>query len=357
MDRAVSEHVTEHARQPAVSVVIPNCNRRDLLERCLRALGQQTRRDFEVIVVDDHSTDSAPEFLDQYQSEARYPLKVIRNDTPRGANASRNQGIRAARGAIIALLDNDSFAEPEWLARIVAAFEDDRVGAVVGKVLDPPARNVFDLTLRGIHHLPGPGPARRLIGCNMAVRRELALEHALDEDRAAPQRTRDGSPDVSVSGRGDEEGLYLSLRAAGWTIIVAPDAVVLHEHHHTGTSFVRQAFRSGRSAARLVYKYHLPQRIDMLPFMLGYATLPLGFISLWLLTIPAFFLLMALAAITYNDLFIKRKTVAQTLVTFPLLLVYYHNRLAGYVLESVRLRTTKHDIQRIHLTGTSRARQ
>lgn len=341
----------ERPDQPAVSVVIPNCNRRDLLERCLRALDAQTRRDFEVIVVDDCSTDDAPQFLEQYRCEAGYPLVVIHNESPRGANASRNQGIAEARGGIIALLDNDSFPRPDWLQHMMDAFDDEQVAAAVGTVHDAPARNLFDLTLRGIHHLPGPHgrPARRLVGCNLAVRRDLVLQHALDEDRAAPQRRRSGEPDVSVSGRGDEEGLYLSLKAAGWRVIVAPEAEVLHEHHHSGRSFVRQAYRGGRSAARLVYKFHLPPRVDMLPFILAYLTLPLGLISAWLLLVPGALFALAVAAITYNDLFLKRKTIVQTIVTFPLLLVYYHIRLVGYVLETIRLRVTRHDIQRVRL--------
>ena len=54
---------------PAVSVVIPSFNRREILSRCLDALVAQTHPDFEVIVVDDGSTDGTPEFLDRYASD------------------------------------------------------------------------------------------------------------------------------------------------------------------------------------------------------------------------------------------------------------------------------------------------
>jgi hypothetical protein len=57
-----------------------------------------------------------------------------------------------------------------------------------------------------------------------------------------------------------------------------------------------------------------------------------------------------LAAIGYNDLARKGKSVGQTLLTFPILVAYYHVRLLGYVIESVRLRTRGHDIQRRRLT-------
>lgn len=336
---------------PTVSVVIPNCNRSDLLRRCVEALAAQTRLPHEVFVVDDCSTDDTPDVLKAVaQHHPELPLRIIRNDTPEGANASRNRGIRAATGEIIAMLDNDSFAERDWLEHIAAAFADDDIAAVVGKVIDAHPRNLFDTTMRGTHHLPGPGPARRLVGCNMAVRRDVAMRFMLDEDRAAPSRDASGRPDVSVSGRSDEEGLYLMIRAAGLRAVVVPEAVVLHEHHHTGRSFLRQAWRGGKSAARLVYKYRIAHRIDLLPFLLGWITLPLALVDVRLTVAPAFFFLLAMAAITYNDLFLKRKTTAQTIITFPLLLVYYHIRLAGYVIESARLRLTRHEIQRMDLS-------
>ena len=143
---------------------------------------------------------------------------------------------------------------------------------------------------------------------------------------SAPALRPDGTPDIAVSGRGDEEGLHLALRAAGYELRAAPDAVVLHEHHYTGRSLFRQAFRGGRSAARLVYKYYLPPRLDLLPFILAYLTLPLVLLGWWYAVVPGFFFCGAAAAITYNDLFRKGKSIGETVLTFPVLLVSW-NRL------------------------------
>ena len=339
----------------SASVVIPTCNRRELLERCLLALTQQTHRPHEVFVIDDCSTDDTPEFLERFHAaHPGFPLITLRHDEPRGANASRNRAIAQATGDVIAMLDNDAIAEPQWLDALLAGFTADDIAAVVGRVNDEKPENLFDLTLYGTHFIDGPGPARRILAGNIAIRRTVATRFMLDEDRAAPTRDSDGNPDTTVSGRGDEEGLHILMTAAGLRAMVAPDAAVLHVHHHTSRSMFRQAWRGGRSAARLVYKYRLKQRLDMIPFILAYATLPLGLINIWLLLVPAFFMLMALGAITYNDLFLKRKTLWQTVLTFPLLVVYYHVRLAGYVLESLRLRLTRHDITRVDLAAIRR---
>lgn len=337
-------------RKPLVSVVIPTCNRRDVLARCLAALARQTYPAFEIIVVDDCSTDDTPAFLSAFPAEhPQLAVRTLRNETHAGANPSRNRGIRVAEGEFVAFLDSDCIAEPDWLDRLVDGFESRCVGAVTGLVEDSPPRNLFDLTFKGTHRLHRAGRAHRLIAGNMCVRRDVLIKYALDEDRSAPVAAKDGQPDVSVSGRGDEEGLFLILRAAGHEVRTAPRAIVNHEHHLNARSFFRQAWRGGRAAARLVFKYRLPPRLDLLPFLLAYVSIPLVLVQWWLGAIPLFFFAGALAALVYNDLFRKGKTAGETLRSFPLLVMYYHVRLVGYVAESLRLRLTRHNLKRVRL--------
>jgi len=307
-----------------------------------------------VIVVDDASTDGTVEFLTRFESEhPSLRLRWLRHDQHRGANPSRNRGIRASEAPIVAFLDSDCIAEPQWLAELLRPFEDAAVGACVGLVKDPPPRNIYELTFRGTHRVVGE-EARRLVAGNMAVRRELLLKYMLDEDRAPSEASGGSLPDLTVSGRGDEEGLHLMLSADGWRVATAPAAAVMHEHYYTRASFFKQALKGGRSAAKLVYKYRLPPRKDMLLFVLGYVTIPLGLIGPWLLVVPFGFLGLALMAITYNDLALKGKTPAETVRSFPMLVAYYHVRLWGYVTESLRLRLTKHTLQRVSIPQPKR---
>ena len=336
---------------PLLSVVVPTCNRRDELRRCLEALAEQTYGNFEVISVDDASTDDTPEFMRQFiRDHPDLNIRYLRNERCAGANPSRNRGIHEAKGEFVAFEDDDCIAERDWLEKLMCGFTSERVATVVGLVKDPPPANIYELAFKGTHRVASAGPATRLIAGNMCVRRDLLLANPLDEDRASQATKSDGTPDVTVSGRGDEEGLFLMLRAAGYEQRVAPDAVVLHEHHYTRRSFFGQALRGGRSAARLVYKYYLPPRLDLLPFMLAYLTLPLVFVHQWLAVAPAFFFAGALTAIMYNDLFRKGKTLGETIRTFPLLLAYYHVRLVGYVTEALRLRLSSHGITRERLS-------
>ena len=335
---------------PLVSVVIPTCNRRELLERCLGALVTQTYPRFEIVVVDDGSTDDTPEFLARFVADhPELAIRILRHTPSIGANPSRNRGIREAAGEFVAFEDSDCMAHKDWIEQLVAGFVSDRTAAVTGLVVDPKPSNIFELTFKGTHRIGKAGPARRLIAGNMCVRAKILGDHLMDEDRATPTVGSDGRPEVSVSGRGDEEGLFLMLRAAGHEILAVPDAVVFHEHHYSARTFFRQAFRGGRSAAKLVYKYYLPQRLDLLPFILAYVSLPFIFLGPWFAIVPAFFFTGALAAITYNDLFRKAKTVGETLVSFPVLLAYYQVRLAGYVVETIRLRLGLCSIERTRL--------
>jgi glycosyltransferase involved in cell wall biosynthesis len=341
--------------RPLVSIVIPTCNRPDLTRRCLAALAVQTYSPCEIIVVDDGSDDHTPAVLEAFGTEhPSLNFRHHRHDTNLGANRSRERGILDARGSIIAFLDSDCIAEPDWLERLIAGFDSPDVVAVTGLIRDPEPTNIYELTFKGTHRMGRPGNTHRLVAGNMAVRRDVLLKFGFDHDRAETAQTADGRIDTTVSGRGDEESLSLKINAAGLLMRTAPDAAVFHEHHYSRRSFYRQAVRGGRSAARLVYKYHLSHRIDMLPFIATYFTLTPALIvgavwSWWAMLVPAFFLALSIAAIIYNDLARKGKTAGEVVRSFPTLLAYYHVRLWGYTTETAALWMGRRSIERERL--------
>ena len=114
---------------PSVSVVIPTYNRAHLLERALGSVLRQTFRDFEVLVVDDGSTDSTAGVVRDIRSPA---LRYIRHETNCGGSKARNSGIQAARGVYVGLLDDDDEWLPEKLQKQIDRFEaaGDDVGVV-----------------------------------------------------------------------------------------------------------------------------------------------------------------------------------------------------------------------------------
>jgi len=344
---------------PAVSIVVAAYGRREKTLACVRSIlaqdvaaaGGPTRLAIELVFVDDGSPDGTAEAVEAVVDRAPFATQVLRNTRNLGANASRNRGVRAARGELIAFLDSDCIADADWIRRLVAPFCDPTVGAASGLVDDLPATNVWELAFRGTHRLPRPGDVSRLVIGNLCVRRALLTAHALDELRPTRIDPATGRPDLTVSGRSDEEGLNLALRAAGWRVIAAPDARALHDHPYTRRTLLRQAWFGGRSAAELVWKYRLGPRKDLGPILAAHVLLALGGI-VWLLrdgllggteiatalliagTLAA---LLACAAISYNELRNKGKTLRELSYAAGALTLYYEIRAAGYAWRRIEL--------------------
>ena len=108
-----------------VSVVIPARNEEKNLPRCLAALARQTYGDFELIVVDSASSDGTGRVARDHGA------RVIRVEVP-GVALARQVGFEAARGEIIASMDADTIAPPDWLARLIAPLSDPQVVETVG---------------------------------------------------------------------------------------------------------------------------------------------------------------------------------------------------------------------------------
>lgn len=333
---------------PPVSVVIPTCNRRAVIEKCLTHLASQDHPNFEVIVVDDGSMDDTPACLASIADlHPALNFRWFRNDPQAGANAARNRGVHESQGTIIAFLDDDCLPEPNWLTQLTAGFVSDQIGALAGSVIDAPPKNLADLFFTGSFHVHSPDgvSATRLVGCNMAVRKDLLLRFGFDEDRATV------SADVSVSGRGDESGLFHLIKAAGYEQRVAPAAVVLHDHPHTTRTFLRQAYRSGGALCRLVYKYRLRPPLELLTLAAAYVLMPGIWVGDFGWLAPATFAVVFLGGIFHSERSRKCKTVSKAFLVLPVAVVYYNLRLLGYVVQRFRLQLGLDIIKRSSVTG------
>jgi GT2 family glycosyltransferase len=120
------------AKTVAVSVVIPTWRGRDLLGPCLESLAVQLRQPDEVVVVDDGSPDDTAAWVLR-----SFPgVRLVALPQNRGFAVAANAGIRASRGRIVVVLNNDTIAEPGWLGALVAPLEtDESVGACASKIL------------------------------------------------------------------------------------------------------------------------------------------------------------------------------------------------------------------------------
>ena len=115
--------------EPTVSVIIPTYNRAHLITRAIRSVLDQTYGDFELIVVDDGSTDNTEGIVNGFNDPR---IRYIRHDKNRGVAAARNTGIKAARGSYIAFQDSDDEWLPAKMEKQLQAFKNasPKVGVV-----------------------------------------------------------------------------------------------------------------------------------------------------------------------------------------------------------------------------------
>jgi GT2 family glycosyltransferase len=214
-----------------ISVVILNFNGKRYLEKCLSALESQTYRDFEVIVVDNASSDGSVDYL-----EAHFPsARIVENEKNLGFAGGTNSGIRLAKGEYILTLNNDTQVDRRFLECLVEAMQSDKsAGMCASKMLLPDGRiNSAGICLsrsgaawdRGMFE-PDCGQydhQQEIFGaCAGAAlyRKEMLDEIGLfDEDFFLYME------DVDLAFR---------AKLAGWKCIYIPEAVVYH--HHGGTA-------------------------------------------------------------------------------------------------------------------------
>jgi len=192
---------------PLVSVVIPALNEGEEIELCLDSLQAQKFHDFEVIVVDNGSTD------DTEKVARRYGCRVV-HEARQGVSFARQRGFEEARGEIVASTDADTIVPPEWLELIVESFVENPVQVgVYGKILLRERRGqgqwlaefLFTLFLRLNHLLGRP----HFCGPNFAVRREIFKRVGGFKEGDHPYTV---SEDLQLSLKLKEEGYILFHR-------------------------------------------------------------------------------------------------------------------------------------------------
>jgi GT2 family glycosyltransferase len=229
---------------PRISVVVCAYNAEPTIQECLDGALRLDYPDFEVVVVDDGSTDATAELL------PAFPVRVISTEN-RGLSNARNTGLAAADGEIVAYLDSDAYPDPQWLRYLARTFTTTDHVAVGGPNLPPPGDGAI---AECVARSPG-GPAHVLLadtvaehvpGCNLAVRAS-----ALREIGGFDPRFRAAGDDVDVCWR---------LQDRGWTLGFNPAALVWHHRRNSVRAYWRQQRGYGRAEALLEDKW--PERYN-----------------------------------------------------------------------------------------------
>jgi GT2 family glycosyltransferase len=225
----------------SIDIVITTHEGWEFTQRCLEHLGNQTL-EHTIIVADGASTDGTPENI-----RTLFPdVTLITHADDPGYAAATNHGVAAGSGDVILLLNNDAFCRPDFLERLVASFDGERVGAVAPLTLRSDERTIdsvgltLDVTLAPFIRLNGrpieEATVRRPIlvtpgGGADAYRRSAWIEA--------------GGFDERLSFYGADLDLGLRIRSLGWTTVAAHDAVAVHLRSATSGHRSRRARESG----------------------------------------------------------------------------------------------------------------
>ena len=235
--------------QPLVSVIVPTHNDGVTLERCVRSVQAQDWENIELLVIDDGSTDGTAQLLESLRSSCPV-LRTFALPSKSGAAAARNVGFREARGEIIALIDGDMWAPPNWVSTLIAPLLSQEAEVTGGPDLVPPDSPLVSrcigysmdslLTNAGLRkgdtrlvkYLPGTG--------NMAITR-ASLQQA-------------GSFDVSFHDTGEDKEWLHRVRESGARCLYLPEALNWHERKPDLMLHARKQLLSGRRRLDIVRK-------------------------------------------------------------------------------------------------------
>ena len=299
------------AVKPLVSIIIPVKNEAHNIEKCLHSLHALCYPRYEIIVVNDGSTDSTGEIL------KKFPAVTVITTGGVGPAAARNLAIEQSRGEYLAFTDGDCLIDPEWLNELLAHFTEENIMGVGGDQLSPEdetpfGKDVHDFmnliafstdylktkkTVMAVKHNPT---------CNMMYRKKaFQIQEGFKKDLWPCE---------------DLEFDYRLIRA-GYTLIFNPGAIVYHYRPKTPWSFCRMHFRYGRAHVKLVQKHGFFQKIHFIPPILFFLVCLETFLLLYKPSLGIALLLCCLASplllflVKTRDFFKSLKYAGMLLVT------------------------------------------
>ncbi|MEO8353326.1 MAG: glycosyltransferase [Chthoniobacteraceae bacterium] len=236
-------------RYPKVSVIVCSYNGAATLPDCLRALDCIAYSEFEIVLVDDGSTDDTLAVVTKWRmerGERAQPAFIFVQQENMGLSQARNAGAAAATGEIFAYTDSDCMPEPDWLYYLVGTLQSGEYAGVGGPNIPPPAANWVQAAVAAA---PG-GPSHVLLtdvvaehvpGCNMAFHR-WAFESV-------------GGFDPEFRKAGDDVDFCWRLQGKGNVVAFSPSAIVWHYRRFTLKAFRRQQEGYGEAEAMLRFKH------------------------------------------------------------------------------------------------------
>jgi GT2 family glycosyltransferase len=227
-------------KAPFVSIIVCSYNGGSTLASCLDSLGKLNYPDYEVILVDDGSTD------DTSYIAAQFPWVRYIHQSNQGLSHARNTGAGGAKGDVFAYTDSDCMVDPDWLYYLIGTLVSGDYAGVGGPNITPPAKNWIQACVAAApggpsHVLLTDVVAEHIPGCNMAFYR-WAFEGV-------------GGFDTEYRKAGDDVDFCWRIQQAGWVVAFSPTAIVWHYRRFTLRAFLKQQEGYGEAESLLRFKH------------------------------------------------------------------------------------------------------
>jgi GT2 family glycosyltransferase len=224
---------------PKITVVVCSYNGSRTIGETLAALESLDYPDYEIIVIDDGSTDQTSVVA------GRHAVRLIRTEN-NGLSVARNHGMNAATGEIISYIDDDAYPDPHWLIYLAAAFMRTEHAGIGGPNIAPPGDGMIaDCVANApggpVHVLLSDEVAEHIPGCNMAFRRESLVAI--------------GGFDPRFRVAGDDVDICWRFQERGWTLGFVPAAVVWHHRRNSIMAYLKQQHGYAKAEALLADKW------------------------------------------------------------------------------------------------------
>lgn len=267
---------------PKISVLIPAYNEEKVIGQCLESLARQTFEDFEVLMIDDCSTDATAEIIRSYTK--RYPTKFFLKDYGKvGPGRARNLAAQDARGEIFAFMDADCIATENWLEELMRGFLNQAVGSTGGPHRAPPDSTAFQYQVEDFFKLASPfigffksTPTDEIREtehnplCNVAYRADVFRRIGGFREDIWP---------------GEDVAIDYTVKDLGLKITYNPRALVYHHRPETVQQFRKVMHAYGRAQGKLIREFGIRRRLQWIfLFALNVVLITLAFLlvaELW----------------------------------------------------------------------------